>query len=225
MDVSVEPPSYGIQFTSSSGSGFRETEASRLRPRQPGTAAPPPPAAVQPAAPAAAAAAAAAAADQRAAGGSGLPPAGFCTPEEQTALLQVLQHQIRGVRAAAAAARAEALSAAADPPRPAATAAAAPAVLAALAPLLHSSVAYCSQQLTAQHWEGVLEQLRAAFAQCSAALAAAAGRVAATVSAAAGEVAVGADMQSPAVALQFFRRLKLKGVLERSAKVCFAACR
>ena len=143
-------------------------------------------------------------------------PAGVCTPEEQAALLQLLQHQARGVRAAAAAARASAASTGTgDRPEPLP----APEVAAAAASLLHSGISYCAQQLTGQQWALLLEQLRSAFSQCSASLAAAAARVAAAVSGAAGEIAVGADMQSPAVALQFFRRLKLKGVLERSQKV------
>ncbi|PRW55988.1 E3 ubiquitin- ligase listerin [Chlorella sorokiniana] len=89
---------------------------------------------------------------------------------------------------------------------------------AAVGALLHSCMAYCGQQLNQQQWSLVLEQLRTTLAACAASLAAAAARVAAAVCAAAAEVAVGADMGSPAVALQFFRRLKLKGVLERSAK-------
>ena len=200
VDTSVQPPSYGVKFD---GAAYRETEASRLRPRQPGAA--PPPSAVP----------AAAAAERQAAGASALPPAGSCTAEEQAALVQLLQHQARGAKGAAAAARLEAAAGAARAsaePTP-------PAVAAAVAALLHAAVAYASQQLSQQQWGLLLEQLRAAFGQCAAALSAAAGQVAATVCAAAAEIAVGADMQSPAVALQFFRRLKLRGVLERSAKV------
>ncbi|KAL4457478.1 hypothetical protein ABPG75_012343 [Micractinium tetrahymenae] len=204
VDVSVQPPSYAIHISgSAAGSALRETEASRLRPRQPGSV-PPPSAAQQQSA---AAAAAAAAAEKRAAASAAMPPVGCCTPEEQAALLQLLQHQARGLKAALAAARKDGSAAAAPP-----------AAAAAVAGLAHSCVAYCSQQLTSQHWSILLELLRDAFAQCSAALAAAAARVAAAVCAGASEIAVGADMQSPAVALQFFRRLKLKGVLERSDK-------
>lgn len=130
---------------------------------------------------------------------------GCCTAEERSALLQLLQHQGLGLQAAAAGAG--------DAP------AVPPAIAAAAAQLSHSCLAYCSQQLTTQQWALLLCVLRGAFAQCTAALAAAAARVAGAVCAAASEIAVGADMQSPAVALQFFRRLKLKGVLERSDKV------
>lgn len=207
VDVTVQPPSYSIQFSSGS---HRETEAARLRPRQAGEPAPASEAQLA----AAATAAASAAAERRAAAGAAMALAGCCTPEEQAALLQLLQHQVRGVRAAAAAARAEA-GCAPDPT---------PGVAAAVAALLHSSVAFCGQQLTQQHWALLLEQLRAALAQCTVRLAAAAARVSAAVSAAAGEIAVGADMSSPAVAIQFFRRLGLKGVLQRSAKVCWLYC-
>lgn len=205
VDVSVQPPSYSIHFPAVPDSAHRETEASRLCPRQPGM--PPPPSAAQQAS--AAAAAAAAAAERRAAAGAAMAPVGSCTEEEQVALLQLLQHQARGMRAAAAAARAEG-SAAPDP---------APEVAAAMASLMHSAVAYCGPSLSQQHWSQLLEQLRGAFALCSDALSAAAGRVAAAVALAAGEIAVGADMSAAAVALQFFRRLSLKGVLQRSDKV------
>lgn len=205
VDVTVQPPSYAIHISGSAeGSALRETEASRLRPRQPGSARPPSAAQQQ----SAAAAAAAAAAEKRAAASAAMPPVGCCTADEQAALLQLLQHQASGLQVATATARAGASA-------PAAT----PAVAAAIAELSHSCIAYCGPQLTSQQWALLLEALRAAFAQCSAALAAAAARVAGAVCAAAAEIAVGADMQSPAVALQFFRRLKLKGVLERSDKV------
>lgn len=205
MDASVQPPSYAVHISGSeAGSALRETEASRLRPRQPGSA-PPPSAAQQQSA---AAAAAAAAAEKRAAARAAMPSVGCSTPDEQSALLQLLQHQACGLQAAAAGAQADG-----------GAAAAAPAVAAVVADLSHSCIAYCSHQLTSQQWTLLLGLLRDALARCSAALAAAAASVAAAVCAAAGEIAVGADMRSPAVALQFFRRLKLKGVLERSEKV------
>ncbi|KAL4857852.1 3-hydroxyisobutyryl-CoA hydrolase [Chlorella vulgaris] len=215
IDLSVQPPSYSIQIPSSSSNGHRETEGSRLAARQPGSSPPAAAAAADDAAPAAAAAAALAA-EKRAAGGSTLPAAGCCTADEQGVLLQLLQHQARGAKAALSAARAVAAAAAAADSRPAE--AVSPAVAAAVVGLLHAGVAYAGQQLSQQQWTLLLDQLRLAFAHCSAALAAAAARVAGTVCAAAASIAVGADMQSPALALQFFRRLRVRGVLERSAK-------
>jgi hypothetical protein len=205
VDVSVSPPSFGVSF--GGGGSYRETEASRLQPRKPGVPPPPP-----------TAAASAAAAELRAAGGAGLPPAGCSTETERAALLQLLQHQGRGVRAAVAAARAEAATGAA-----AQRGEAVPIhVSAAMAGLARAALAYAAPELTSQHWTLVLEQLREALARCVAALEAAAARLAAALCAAAAAVAGSAELQSPALALQFFRRLRLRGVLERSAKAsCF----
>lgn len=194
VDVTHDPPSYGVELPSGS---VRETEAHRLQRRQPGASPPP----AEPAAPAAAAAAAARAAAARQAAAPVF-AAPHSTEAERAALLAAVEAQLG---AAAAAAAGEGLPAT-------------PALRAAHAELALRGLAYCWQQLSSRQWELLLGALKAGLGGCATQLEELACQEAAAAAQSAVAVA-GADLGGPRGALQFWRRLQQKGVVERSQKV------
>jgi hypothetical protein len=183
VDMSIQPPSYGIALAG----GIRETESSRLRRRNPGEKAPPlmgPPAAI-------------------------LEPT-CCAARELSALralvVELLAEWEHGTLATG---RSQQGDGGAGPSS---------GMEGALAEVTLRLLRHGWQQLTGQQWEQVLGMLVRVHSDCSWAVHEAAGSIGDAVTTAARELA-GQGMDTPSVALQFFRRLSLKGVLGRSEKV------
>jgi hypothetical protein len=190
VDTSHHPPSFTIELQ---GGIFRETEAPRLQPRLPGSAAPatssPGPATPQ---------------AQRAAA----PAATFAVPLSMASEREALLVAVEGQLHPAATSSPTAAAAAAGPEPPSA----------AVAELALRGLAYCWQQLSHRQWTLLLGALTSGLGSCCTQLEGLAGNVAAAVAQGAAAVA-GADLGPASAAVQFWRRLQQKGVVERSQKV------
>ncbi|GAB4820968.1 hypothetical protein N2152v2_008014 [Parachlorella kessleri] len=224
VDTSHHPPSYSIQLP---GGSIRETEANRLQPRDPTSSSAPPAAsnaAPEPAVPGQEAAAAAPSKAASIPGSQGF-TAPVSTEAERAALLAVIEAQWgsgaatpAGAGQAAGSNRDSEAAGQSGPPETG------DAHAAATAELALRVIAYCWRQLSQSQWSLLLSALTSGCQSCCSLVEGLASEVAAALAHAAAAVA-GAELGSVQAAVQFWRRLQQKGVVEHSQKAMTEASR